>query len=420
MTTRPDDIRIDDLAAPVLSPAQRAALDAVAAAPAVSLTPAAVLDEAVRRARLADFGAGDFRERLAVWLAAAHEDTELGPLGRRTVFENCVRTLVSRLRLEDLVRRHPEILEVTLPRPVIIAGLPRSGTTHLVNLISSDERLRSLPYWESVEPIPDGAERPGSDGVDPRLRRAREAHERTRVMLPLLRAMHDMTPEHVHEEIELQELDFSSYNLEWYAHVPRWRDHYLARDQTPHYAYLRKVLQALTWLRGPSRWVLKSPQHLEQLGPLRAIFPDATVAITHRDPVAVIASAITMLAYGARIRRTRVDLAELADYWVDRIERLLRACVRDRDVWPAAHSIDVRFHEFMADDLAMVARVYTTAELPMTDAARARLGRFLADNPRGKHGRVRYELRRDFGLEPAALRERFAFYVERFGVVAED
>jgi len=417
----PDDIRIDDLAVPVLSAVQRAALDAVGAAPPVVLAEDVVLAEAARRARLSDFGADDaFSERLRTWLRAADEDAELGPLGRRTVFENCVRTLVSRLRLEDLVRRHPEILDVELARPIIIAGLPRSGTTHLVNLISADDRLRSLPYWESVEPIPDADERPGADGVDPRLRRAREGHERTRAMLPLLRAMHDMAPEHVHEEIEVQELDFSTYNLEWYAHVPRWRDCYLAHDQTPHYAYLKKVLQALTWLRGPSRWVLKSPQHLEQLGPLAATFPDATIAITHRDPVAVIQSAITMLAYGARIRRTRIDLTELADYWVDRIERLLRACVRDRDALPAARSIDVVFSQFMADDLAMVERIYALASLPMTDVARARLRRFLDDNRRGKHGRVVYDLRGDFGLDPAALRERFAFYFAKTGVVAED
>ena len=78
--------------------------------------------------------------------------------------------------------------------------------------------------------------------------------------------MHHMTPEHVHEEIEVQELDFATYNLEWYARVPRWRDFYLSYDQRPHYAYLKKALQALQWLRGPQRWVLKSPQHLEQLG----------------------------------------------------------------------------------------------------------------------------------------------------------
>jgi hypothetical protein len=270
-----------------------------------------------------------------------------------------------------------------------------------------------------LEPYPAPEDVAGADGIDPRLARCRQIYERQDLILPLLRAMHHMTPEHVHEEIEVQELDVSTYNLEWYARVPRWRDYYLAHDQRPHYAYLNKALQALQWLRGPDRWVLKSPQHLEQLAPLIETFPDATVVLTHRDPVSVIRSAITMLAYGARIRRTRVDTHDIADYWIDRIERLLAACVRDRDRLPATQSIDVLFHEFMADDVAMVERIYALAGLPMTDDARARLDAFMAEHRRGQHGQVIYDLERDFRIDPVELRRRFEFYLRRFPVRVE-
>jgi hypothetical protein len=337
-----------------------------------------------------------------------------------TVFGNAVRLLSNRLRLEDLVKQHPEIERVPVRRPIIIAGLPRSGTTHLVNLISADPRLRSLPFWESLEPFPAPEDAAAPNEPDPRLLRCRQSYERQDRLVPLLRAMHHMTPEHVHEEIELQELDFATYNLEWYAHVPRWRDFYLSQDLRPSYAYLKKAIQALQWLRGPERWVLKSPQHMEQLGPLLETFPDATIALTHRDPVHVIQSAITMMAYGARLRRMRIDLPEMAAYWIDRIERLLRACVRDRDRLPAAQSFDVRFDDFMADDVAMVERIYLLAGLPMTPEARRHLDAFMADNPRGKHGRVLYDLRGDFGVEPNQIRERFDFYFARFAVRAED
>ena len=416
---RQDDIRIDDLARPVLTDEQKSAIAAASRAP-LSLTEDVVLAAARERTGLSEFGDPGFRERLRVWLASAAEDRELGPLGRATVFGNCVRILSNRLRLEDLVKRHPEILAVEIRRPIIIAGLPRSGTTHLVNLISADSRLRSLPFWESLEPFPAPDDVPGADGEDPRLARCRQSYERSDRLLPWLRAMHHMTPEHVHEEIEVQELDFGTYNLEWYAHVPRWRDFYLACDLRPSYAYLKKALQALQWLRGPDRWVLKSPQHMEQLLPLRETFPDATIVLTHRDPVHVIQSAITMLAYGARIRRTRVDLDELARYWIDRIERLLRTCVRDRDRLPGSQALDVPFHEFMADDVGTVARIYELAGLAMTSDARARLDAFMADNPRGKHGQVVYDLRRDFGVDPARVRERFGFYFERFPVRIEE
>jgi hypothetical protein len=418
MVQRPDDIRIEDLAQPVLTPMQASAVEG-AGQVAVTLEEAAVLEAAAERTGLADFGPDDFRERLRVWLASAEEDAGLGPVGRLMVFNDCVRYAANRLRFEDLLRRHPEILEVEIARPIIIAGLPRSGTTHLLNLIAADTRLRSLPYWESLEPIPDPAEKAEPGGEDPRLVRCRNNYALQDSLMPLLKNMHDMAPEHVHEEIEVQCLDFSSYEPEWIATVPRWRDYYLAHDQTPHYEYLKRVLKALQWLRGPNRWILKSPQHMEQLGPLIHSFPDATVAFTHRDPVSVIASAVTMLAYGDRVRRVRVDPPAVAAYWIDRIERLLRACVRDRDRVPASQSIDVPFHEFMADDIGTVERVYALAGLEMTPSARAALDGFMVQNPRGKHGRIVYDLKADFGVDREQLRERFDFYFERFAIERE-
>jgi len=416
---RADEIRIPDLARPVLTDDQQAAIAYAEGIP-VTFSEDAVLDAARRQTGLSDFGPGDFRERLRVMLRSIDEDRELNALGRLGVFSNLVRYLANRLRFEDLLRRHPVILGVEIERPIIVVGLPRSGTTHLVNLIAADSRLRSLPYWESMEPVPARGEGPGRDGRDPRYARCRTSYEQMIAQMPLLKAMHDMHPEHIHEEIELQELDFSTYLLEWLCRPPRWRDHYLALDLRPHYAYLRRVLQALTWMRGPSRWVLKSPQHLEQLVPLVDAFPDATIAITHRDPVSVIRSAITMLAYGDRVRRKRVDLAELAEYWIDRVEHLLRACVRDRDAVPAERSVDVLFHEFMADDVGTVERIYARAGLPMTREARAELDAYMAENPRGKHGQVVYDLRADFGIDPADVRKRFDFYFQRFPVRTED
>ncbi len=414
-----ETIRIADLANPVLSEAQRGALAYAEKTPVIFSEDA--LEEAARRQTgLSDFGADDFRQRLRVQLRSVEEDTELNALGRLGVWSNMVRYLANRLRFEDLIRRHPGILEAPIERPIIVVGMPRSGTTHLLNLLAADARQRSLPYWESMEPVPVPHEGPGRDGRDPRWLRCQRSYEQMVAQMPLIPAMHDMPPEHIHEEIELMELDFATYLLEWLCRPPRWRDHYQSLDTRPHYAYLKKVLQALSWLRGPRRWVLKSPQHLEQLVPLFETFPDATVAITHRDPVSVIRSAITMLAYGDRMRRTRIDPAGLAAYWIDRVERLLGACVRDRDTLPAAQSIDVLFHEFMADDVATVARIYAQAGLPMTRDARASLDAFMAANPRGKHGQVVYDLEGDFGIDPADVRKRFDFYFERFPVRVED
>src|SRR4029078_1146423 len=230
----------------------------------------------------------------------------------------------------------------------------------------------------SLEPCPMPGDGTARDGIDPRFARCQFDYEMQLQMVPLLPAMHHQYPTALEEEIELLDIDFSAYTLEFYARVPDWRDLYFTLDQHAHYAYLKKVLQVLTFLRGPNQWVLKSPQHLEQIPALLATFPDATFAITHRDPVSVIQSAITMLAYGDRMRRTAIEPEALAEYWIDRIDRLLRACVRDRALLRADRTVDVVFDEFMADDVGMVERIYERTDLPITPPARQQRDRFMA------------------------------------------
>ncbi|AZI38114.1 sulfotransferase [Caenibius tardaugens NBRC 16725] len=397
---------------------QKAAL-AFGDANPIALTEQAILDAARHQTGLHDFGADDFRERLNILLDEWNGDPAMTQIWRLTLLGYATRYAANRLLIHDTLQRHPEIHDEQIDRPIIIAGLPRSGTTHLVNLIAADTRLQALPLWESYEPVPLPGEGLLPDGTDPRYQRCADAWERSQQISPVIAAMHPMNPDHIHEELELMGPDFASYNFEWIGRVPGWRDHYYATDQTPHYEYMKTVLKLLQWRNGKKRWVLKCPQHLEQLGVLKSVFPDAVVAITHRDPVAVIQSAVTMQAYSARMQRTEVDAPWLIAYWTDRVEHLLRACVADRAVWPADQSIDVPFHEFMADDVAMVGKIFARAQLPMTDRAHAEIAAHMAAHQRGKEGRMVYNLERDFGVKPDVLRERFRFYFDAFPVKAE-
>jgi hypothetical protein len=231
--------------------------------------------------------------------------------------------------------------------------------------------------------------------------------------------MHEMSPGHIHEDLELQALDFSTYNIEWTAHVPRWRDWYLAHDRTPHYAYLRKALQALQWQDRrmglpPRRWLLKCPQHLENLVPLMETFPDAVVILTHRDPVEVIQSAVTTIAYGDRVRRRKIDLDITTDYWIDRVDRLLKACVRDRERLPSKCSLDLMFPKYMADELHAIEQVYELADTQLSEHAREAILRHRSEHPPGARGRVSYDFHRDFGRRPDEVRSRFTHYLSRW------
>jgi Sulfotransferase family len=134
---------------------------------------------------------------------------------------------------------------------------------------------------------------------------------------------------------------------------------------------------------------------------------------THRDPVPVALSMIAMITYSARMHRSPVPVREIAEYWIDRLDQMLTALVRDRETIGPERSIDIRFDDFMADELGVAERVYAMAGEPFTDQARAAIADYLAGHQRGRLGNVEtsYDM---FGLKEDALRSRFAPYVERF------
>jgi hypothetical protein len=412
-------VRIDDLVEPRFSAPIAATLAAVEPFAAdLVLEPDPLCDQAVAETGLSDFGDESFRERLGVLTGALRTEAGLSPMGVVSSHGQLVKLLKNRLLVEDLIGHHPEILEMPVTAPIVIVGQPRTGTTHLHNLLAADPALRSLPYWESLEPVLSAAER-ANGSPDPRRTRTDEGLVFLNEALPYFKRMHEMTVDHVHEEIQLLAIDFSTMLFETMAVIPTWRDYYRAHDQTPSYRYLKRILQVLQWQRGGTRWVLKSPQHLEQFAALVEVFPDATFAVTHRDPVSVIASNATMLAYTARLSTAHPDPVVIGRYWSDRIQQMLEAGMRDRALLPAERTLDVRFHEFMADDIATVRRIYALADQPFGPDVEAAMEEFMADHPRGRHGGVRYDLEGDFGIDPAGRRAAMREYVTRFGVEEE-
>jgi hypothetical protein len=415
----PAPVRIEDYADPQFSPAVREMLAAIEPlADSLELTPAALMDQARDETGLDDFGPTDFVERLDVYCTALREEAGLSRLGWFNNHSQLVSTLRNRLWIEDLVAREPGILDIEIAAPIVICGLPRTGTTHLHNLMSADPALRSLPYWESLQPVLPESERPGPGEPDPRVARCQMGLDFMHAAMPLFDRMHEMTVDHVHEEIQLLMIDLSTMLMETSVNVPTWAAYYREHDQTSSYRYMKKVLQCCQWLRGGTRWVLKSPQHLEQFPVLAEVFPDATFVVTHRDPVAVTASMTTMVTYGARMSVAHPDPVRYGAHWGPRLESMLRACTRDRDVLPADRSIDVRFDQFMADEFAMVERIYDLAGQPMTSEGRAAMDRFVDDHPRGRHGAIEYDITQ-FGLDPAERREALRFYTDRFGIILE-
>jgi len=413
----PAPTRIEDWEKPWL-PMPLRLFNAVAEWPTrkrVKLDLDSVLADARKKSGLDDFGNEHFVEPLGVLLKALRTEAPLSPFGRLVSHHFIVQMLVGRLRLEELYRRHPEIDDEVIARPIIVAGLPRTGTTHLFNLLAQHSSLRWIPYWESLEPIPDPNETPGKDGRDPRIKRAEGTLKFLEWIMPLFNAMHEFTPEGPHEEIQLLAMDFTSVLFESSWHIPSYSAWYKQADRRPAYGFLKRCLQALQFLNRKERWLLKTPEHLMNLGALVETFPDATFVQTHRDPVRITASLTVMIAYGSRMQQRGADPREVARYWSRRTEDFLRASVEDRHRLPPEQVIDVHFEDFMADMKGTVRSILEHAGLPLTEDTDRAIDQFLADDPKGKHGLVDYRLE-DLGISPEERRRSLAFYSERFGV----
>jgi hypothetical protein len=410
--------RVEAFKNPVLPDEQRRALEAEEAQP-LDMSPGAVLAAAQARTGLTDFGPRDFEKRLARLLGEVAADDNVWRRYKAQFVEHCVNAAANRLRNQDYLKTHPEIEGLSIERPIIVVGLSRSGTTHLENLIGADRRLRHLPVWLGYQATPQPGEAPGPAGEDPRWVRAEQRWQQMRSN-PIMEAMHEHSPDHACGENELQIPDFATYQWEWMGDVPKWRDFYYAEDQTPHYVYGCTILKAIAHqFPGDRRWMMKSNQNSEQLVPLNRVYPDATIVMTHRDPLAILQSVLTMRGLYVLASQKTPDVAGHVVYWTDRIEHMLRAYIRDMNQVPESRRVDLMFQDIMADDVGAAQKVLEIAGLPVTGESRQDLRDYMERHPRGRAGRVVYDLAGNFGLDVPALRERFRFYTDQFPVKHE-
>lgn len=380
------------------------------------LDEASLIAAARRQSGLHHFVDESFREPMRRLISSLEEEACLHPLGRLLLRQSLVRALVSRLRLEDLCDRHPEIPEIPVRAPVFIVGLQRTGTTLLHRLLTCEPALRPLLSWEALSPapVPGGARR---DGRDPRMRLAETAERGLRYLAPEFFAIHPVEAHAPEEDVLLLDLSMLSPTADATQRVPRYSEWLTDTDQRPAYRYFRRAIQLLLWQR-PGRWLGKTPHHLEVLDALLDVFPDAKILHTHRDPVRVVASFASMMAHGRAIFSDRVDPHEVgAQIGAKAIRAVTRAmAVRER-VDPGSF-LDVAYTDLLADPLAQVRRIYAFLDLTLAPATEAAMQRWLAANPQNKRGVHRYRLE-DFGLERAKLEQGFEPYRRRFGVAAE-
>jgi len=375
----------------------------------------ALLEEAQRRAGSGDFGDPSFHEPMQRLLHALEREAELNEAGRVGQLERIVGLLVNRLRTEESLRRHPEILEQRITAPIVIVGLARTGTTMLHRMLASDPRLHALLWYESRQPAPLPAA--NASAPDPRIADAEREVEAMLGASPELIAAHPMDARAPDEEIMLVEHAFLSTNPEAFCRIPSfaaWRE---VQDLTPGYDYLVRLLRFLQWQkrrRGEAgeRWILKTPFHLGHMDALFRAFPDARIVWPHREPAQCIPSLASLIHSLRVLASDRVDPVDVGREWSDKMRRAISRCMDVRE----AHEdrfLDLRYQDLVADPLAQAARIYAFAGLSLSEDVAARMRSWAALNAREKRPIHRYTLER-FGFDEPGLRRDFARYRERF------
>jgi hypothetical protein len=367
-----------------------------------------------KKTGLDDFGDQRFLEPLRLRLSYLKNNKRLSPLGRVVAWQVLLKPLVNRLRIQDLLKRHPEIREQQIVQPLFVAAFPRTSTTLLSKLLALDPASRPLLFWEAMQPTPEESHKVGEP--DPRMARAEDIIAQLWRMLPALRRIHDIDP--LGPE-ECAGLLANAYIMPVFeeddVNYRQWIEG-LSREQIcAAYEEYKLQLQILQWQRGGGHWVLKSPLHLNWLDALLTTFPDACVVQTHRDPKQVLPSICSLDAVMQQAACGKVDCMEVGRHLSSQLAASLRRGMQARLNHPPERVYDVQYADLLRDPAAVLRSIYEHFGYTYSDAMAGRVADYLAANPQHKHGSHQYQLS-DFGLSAEDLDRSFGDYCERFQI----
>ena len=416
-------ITVDDLAAPEISSRGLEILAEHAAIP-IEFSLPGILRYAEEASDVPIHRDDDAFQSFERFLLEGDRRGGFSEAGKKLLAAECANLIVQRSRLEALFREHPEIADVKIVAPIVIAGIPRSGTTNLSNIMGSDSRLRALSFWESRTPFPANDPDQSQDlSEEQRAELGRRIMADIHALMPMTRLMYDISFADAAEELSFMALAGCPLMYLPQTYTPDW-NHWFYNEMDPArmYSLVKRSLQALNWLQAQDkRWVLKTPHHLGFLPALADEFPDAHLIVTHRDPASSTISNATMNAYVLRETHTKPDPLHGYEVAVHMADGMIGGLVRDIDRIEMASVTHVHFHDYMADVMGTLDSIYDAVDLPFTDQARRELQAYIDAHPRGRHGgKLTYTPERDFGVTRDQVRHRYADYVEKFSIRIEE
>lgn len=377
----------------------------------------ALIEEAQAITGLTDFGGDSFRVGLAHLLSSLERDANLPPSGRAEALKVIRRRLTNRLRIEDWYARHPDIEQQAVQGPVIVMGLPRTGSTALGNMLSLDPQFRSLRGWEQDEPVPPPVL--GVEQDDPRRAAALARIQRIYQEDPAFAAQHIHEVDASMEDTEVLGLEFAAQQmtLPVFSYFDWWRE----ADMTAAFAYHRRVAQLLQSRRPPHLWLFKAPHHKFHLDAVIAAYPDARFVMTHRDPAKVVPSYASLVTRSAwpRGAMDHHDMTQVGRYLGRHLRRGMERAIDARDRIGEDRFIDIHHQDLNADPHAVLNRIYAFLGLDFAPAMQGAVTAWLGKHRSGAHGEHRYTAE-DYGLTAAEIRADYDFYIKRFTVRTGD
>lgn len=388
----------------------------------VSATAELVADGLVGRARastgLDDLGGDGWREGLMILADTLESTPGVLPTGRDELYGQFVSALRNRLRVVDYLKQHPEISGQRIERPLVILGLPRTGTTVASYLLDADPARRSLLNWEAADsvPPPDTA----TLRTDPRCQAKKAALDELAAALEKARfpIPHWEDADGPTECSFVHNQDFKAMLWEAYMPTSRYLDWCLQADMTSAYEYERSVLQLLQ-SRAPGAWSLKMPSHAVHIDALLAAFPDVRIVWAHRDPFKVTASTLSMhkLSRGM-ILGPDFDAATTAPFTLRQLKAHVERPLRARERIGDERFFDLHYAALMRDPIGQMRELYDWAGNPLLPEVERAMLDWLGRHPQDRFGVHQYSLE-EYGLTKADLTPVYDEYLSAFDIELE-
>jgi hypothetical protein len=384
--------------------------------PSTALTKESLIAAAVKRTGLSNFGKESFVEPLQRLIESLNASAKLHAFGRFYARQMLIELLCNRLYIEREWNRHPETHDISISAPLVILGLPRSGTTHLFNLLARDSSHRFLTTWEAIRPAP----APGKWARIPRVRRTllTLALAMVNYLAPSFKVIHETRIDGPEECGRLLMNEFTYQGFAGVFNVPEYLQWLLNCDFVQAIGYHHKQLKLLQAQHGGKRWLLKGPCHLATIGPLMELYPDMHIIQTHRDPVKAIPSECSLMAALRGITSDELDGAEIGEQATALLSHDLARGAAAREKHDPSHFYDVYYNDLIKNPMTVLQGIYDHLKLPLTFETASKMRAELKESSQNKCGLHRYSLKQ-FSLDGDALRDQFHWYYQRFNVPVE-